>query len=158
MRLLLLLLIGAVTAVEAAGGGAEHAVMAGVMAGDAADDRALDAALGIGRCAGGKSECGDGESSEQRLHDVSSGSGICIVNRERPSGFHRGGQSSRRCVGAFFNKRDTNRVVQFDIAVLHTLREGRITHIREIIDSFDLVQQLLDRDLVALLAGKPPES
>jgi ketosteroid isomerase-like protein len=51
------------------------------------------------------------------------------------------------------NKRDTDRVVQFDIAVLYTLREGRITHIREIIDSFDLVQQVLDRDLVALLAS-----
>jgi ketosteroid isomerase-like protein len=60
-------------------------------------------------------------------------------------------------IRAFFNKRDTDRVVQFDIAVFYTLREGHITHIREIIDSFDLVQQVLDRDLVALLASGPPE-
>src|SRR6185312_15118270 len=46
LRLLLaILLVGAVAAVEAAGGGAEHAVMAGVMAGDAADHGALEAAL-----------------------------------------------------------------------------------------------------------------
>ncbi len=61
-------------------------------------------------------------------------------------------------IRAFFTKRDTNRVVQFDVAVFYGLRDGRITHIREIIDSFDLVQQVLDRDLVALLAGKPTEA
>src|SRR3954465_8526521 len=37
-----------VAAVEAAGGGAEDAVMASIVAGDAADDGALDAALGVG--------------------------------------------------------------------------------------------------------------
>jgi hypothetical protein len=57
---------------------------------------------------------------------------------------------------AFFTKRDNNRVVQFDIAVFYTLRDNRISHIREIIDSFDLVQQVFDRDLVALLAARPP--
>jgi hypothetical protein len=57
---------------------------------------------------------------------------------------------------AFFTKRDNNRVVQFDIAVFYTLRDNRISHIREIIDSFDLVQQVVDRDLVALLAARPP--
>ena len=57
---------------------------------------------------------------------------------------------------AFFTKRDNNRVVQFDIAVFYTLRDNRISHIRAIIDSFDLVQQVVDRDLVALLAARPP--
>jgi ketosteroid isomerase-like protein len=60
-------------------------------------------------------------------------------------------------IRAFFTKRDSNRVVQFDVAVFYALHDGRITHIREIIDSFDLVQQVLERDLVALLAAKPAE-
>lgn len=42
------------------------------------------------------------------------------------------------------------------MAVFYTLRDGRITHMREILDSFDLVQQVLECDLVALLASKPP--
>jgi len=44
---LTVLLVGVVAAVEAAGGGAEHAMVTGVMAGDATDDGALDAALGV---------------------------------------------------------------------------------------------------------------
>jgi hypothetical protein len=55
----------------------------------------------------------------------------------------------------FFEKRSNNRVVQFDIAAFYTLRDGRITHIREIMDTFDLVQQVLERDLSALLTGRP---
>src|ERR1700742_212907 len=39
-------------------------------------------------------------------------------------------------VRAFFTKRDSGRVVQFDISVFYTLREGRIVHIREIMDTF----------------------
>ncbi len=55
-------------------------------------------------------------------------------------------------IRAFFKKRSNGRTVQFDIAVFLTLREGRITRIREIMDTFDLVQQVLERDL---LTGKP---
>jgi hypothetical protein len=55
---------------------------------------------------------------------------------------------------AFFTKRSNARVVQFDMAVFYTLREGRIAQIREIIDSFDLVQQVLETDLSALLAER----
>jgi ketosteroid isomerase-like protein len=51
----------------------------------------------------------------------------------------------------FFRKSTNSRIVQFDMAVFYTLREGRITHIREIMDTFDLVQQVLERDLGALL-------
>jgi hypothetical protein len=47
--LLPLLLVGAMAAVEASGGGTEHAVMSRVMAGDAADRGAFQAALGDGR-------------------------------------------------------------------------------------------------------------
>src|ERR1700761_2149306 len=45
LRLLAILLVGAVAAVKATGGGAEQAVMAGKVAGSAADHGALDAAL-----------------------------------------------------------------------------------------------------------------
>jgi hypothetical protein len=54
----------------------------------------------------------------------------------------------------FFTKRSNARVVQFDMAVFYTLREGRIAQIREIIDSFDLVQQVLEIDLSAVLAER----
>jgi hypothetical protein len=46
--------------------------------------------------------------------------------------------------------------VQFDLAAFYTLRDGRISHIREIIDTFDLIQQLLERDLGAELVGNEP--
>ena len=58
---------------------------------------------------------------------------------------------------AFFRKRSNDRVIQFDIAVFFTLRDGRIAQIREVMDSFDLVQQILERDLAAMLAESRPE-
>jgi ketosteroid isomerase-like protein len=45
--------------------------------------------------------------------------------------------------------------MQFDIAVFYTFAGGRIVRIREIMDTFDLIQQLLERDLVALLTDDP---
>ena len=59
-------------------------------------------------------------------------------------------------IRAFYRKRGNDRVIQFDIAVFYTLRDGRITRIREVIDSFDLVQQVLERDLAAVLAECRP--
>jgi ketosteroid isomerase-like protein len=56
----------------------------------------------------------------------------------------------------FFRKSINQRMVQFDIAAFYTLRDGLISHIREIIDTFDLVQQLLERDVAAILTGKKP--
>ena len=55
---------------------------------------------------------------------------------------------------AFFDKRLNNRVVQFDIADFFTLRDGHVVKIREIIDTFDLVQQVVEQDVGALIAGK----
>jgi uncharacterized protein len=57
----------------------------------------------------------------------------------------------------FFKKNLNNRIVQFDLAAFYTLHDGRISHIREIIDTFDLVQQVLDRDLAAALAVTRPD-
>ncbi len=56
----------------------------------------------------------------------------------------------------FFRKSSNNRVVQFDMAAFYTLRDGQIARIREIIDTFDLVQQVLERDLAALLTETVP--
>ncbi len=68
-----------------------------------------------------------------------------------------GGDKVAVLVRAFYRKRSNKRMVQFDIAVFYTLREGRIAQIREVIDTFNLVEQLLERDLSAVLTGKPPE-
>ena len=59
-------------------------------------------------------------------------------------------------VRAFFRKRDNDRTIQFDIAVFYTFRGGRIAEIREIIDTFDLVQQVLERDVAEDLAKTEP--
>jgi ketosteroid isomerase-like protein len=56
----------------------------------------------------------------------------------------------------FFRKCSNDRIVQFDIAAFYTLRDGRITEIREIMDTFDLVQQVLERDVTAVLTDKAP--
>ena len=53
----------------------------------------------------------------------------------------------------FFRKRSNQRMVQFDIAAFYTFREGRIAKIREIIDTLDMVQQVLERDVSAVLTG-----
>ena len=54
-------------------------------------------------------------------------------------------------IRVFFEKRTNGRIVQFDIAAFYTLRDGRISEIREILDTFDLVQQVLERDVAAVL-------
>ncbi|MDU1691540.1 MAG: nuclear transport factor 2 family protein, partial [Bradyrhizobium sp.] len=51
----------------------------------------------------------------------------------------------------FLRKRDNDRIVQYDLAAFYTLRDGRISRIREIMDTFDLVQQVLECDLGRLL-------
>ncbi len=58
-------------------------------------------------------------------------------------------------IRVFFRKRSNRRMVQFDIASFFTLRGGLIAEIREIIDTFDLVEQVLERDVIAVLIGKP---
>jgi predicted ester cyclase len=58
----------------------------------------------------------------------------------------------------FFRKSSNARMVQFDMAAFYTLRDGQIAGIREIIDTFDLVQQVLERDLAAMLTESMPEN
>ena len=59
-------------------------------------------------------------------------------------------------VRAFFRKSGNDRIVQFDIAIFFTSRDGRVAQIREVVDSFDLVQQVLERDVAADLADTEP--
>lgn len=60
-------------------------------------------------------------------------------------------------IRAFYRKRSNGRVMQFDLAAFYTLRAGRITHIREVLDTYDLVQQVLERDIGAeLMIGTTP--
>ena len=59
-------------------------------------------------------------------------------------------------IRVFFRKSINQRMVQFDIAGFYTLRDGKISQIREVIDTFDLVQQLVERDVAAILTGRRP--
>jgi uncharacterized protein len=60
-------------------------------------------------------------------------------------------------IRVFFRKRSNQRMVQFDIAAFYGFRDGRIAQIREIIDTFDMVEQVLERDVSAVLKGGRPE-
>ena len=54
----------------------------------------------------------------------------------------------------FFRKSRRDRVVQTDIADFYRLRGGRISQIRQFMDSFNVVEQVLERDVTSLLKGK----
>ncbi|MGY3455920.1 hypothetical protein ACVWW5_001370 [Bradyrhizobium sp. LM3.4] len=82
LPLLLLLLFRVVAAVEAAGGSAEDAVMAGIMAGDATDDGALDAAFGIGGRGRSQHEKCGGDGCE-RFHGSMSPDAVSAFQRAR---------------------------------------------------------------------------
>ena len=57
-------------------------------------------------------------------------------------------------IRVYFRKVTDGRVVQFDIAAFYVLRDNRITRIREIMDTFDLVQQVLECDITTILTGR----
>jgi ketosteroid isomerase-like protein len=59
-------------------------------------------------------------------------------------------------IRVFFRKRSNDRVVQFDIADFYTLRDARIARIRQFLDTFDLVEQLLERGIAPDLTGDTP--
>jgi ketosteroid isomerase-like protein len=60
-------------------------------------------------------------------------------------------------IRVFFRKSSNDRIVQFDMAAFYTLRDGRIAKIREIMDTFDLVEQVLECDAAAILMAGQPE-
>jgi len=71
---------------------------------------------------------------------------MLIAERDRVAAYIR----------VFFRKSINQRMVQFDIAGFYTLRDGKVCQIREIIDTYDLVQQLVERDVTAILTGRRP--
>jgi ketosteroid isomerase-like protein len=60
-------------------------------------------------------------------------------------------------IRVFFRKSSNDRIVQFDMAAFYTLRDSRIAKIREIMDTFDLVEQVLECDVAAILTPGKPE-
>jgi uncharacterized protein len=59
---------------------------------------------------------------------------------------------------AFFAKRLNERIVQFDVAGFFTLHDGQIVKIREIIDTFDLIQQVVEQDFISQIAARAKEN
>jgi ketosteroid isomerase-like protein len=57
-------------------------------------------------------------------------------------------------VHAYFKKRRNGRIVQVDMAVFYTFRGGLVAQIREITDSYDLVQQVLELEIGPLITGE----
>ena len=55
----------------------------------------------------------------------------------------------------FIRKRANDRMLQFDLAIFFTLKDGRLTRVREIVDTYDLVQQVIERDLGPLAEPLP---
>ena len=60
-------------------------------------------------------------------------------------------------IHTYFRKRSNDRIVQFDMAVFYSFRGGLVAEIREIIDSYDLVQQVLEREIGPLIVGQRME-
>jgi uncharacterized protein len=61
------------------------------------------------------------------------------------------GDQAACIIRIFFRKTERDRVVQTDIADFYTFRDGRIAQIRQFMDSFNVVEQVLERDVAALL-------
>jgi ketosteroid isomerase-like protein len=53
----------------------------------------------------------------------------------------------------FFRKRGNDRVLSTDIADFYRFRDGLIVEIRQFIDSFDAVEQVLERDIAGAIAA-----
>jgi uncharacterized protein len=51
----------------------------------------------------------------------------------------------------FFRKSSTDRVVQTSIADFYTFRSGRIASIQQFFDTFDALEQTLERDITSML-------
>lgn len=67
------------------------------------------------------------------------------------------GDQAACIIRIFFRKSDRDRVVQTDIADFYTLRDGRLAQIRQFMDSFNVVEQVLERDVSSLL-GPPKQT
>lgn len=65
------------------------------------------------------------------------------------------GDSAAVIIRVYFRKSEKDRVVQMDIADFYRFRNGRIVQVRQFMDSFDVAQQVLERDLGTFLKDNP---
>jgi ketosteroid isomerase-like protein len=67
-------------------------------------------------------------------------------------------EGDRVAVKLVLRLRDTgnDRIIRFEIGNFFTLRNGRIVTYRQFLDSFDVVQQVLGRDLVSAILKSAP--
>ncbi len=61
------------------------------------------------------------------------------------------GDNIAAMIRVYFRKSDSDRIVQIDLADFYRLRNGRIAQIRQFMDSFDVAQQVLERDIASML-------
>lgn len=65
------------------------------------------------------------------------------------------GDNAAVIIRVYFRKSDKDRIVQMDIADFYRFKSGRIDRIRQFMDSFDVAQQVLERDLGTFLKDNP---
>ena len=64
------------------------------------------------------------------------------------------GNQAACIIRIFFRKSARDRTLQADVADFYTLRDGRISVVRQFMDSFNVVEQVLEVDVAALLKPK----
>jgi uncharacterized protein len=61
------------------------------------------------------------------------------------------GESAAATLTLRLRQKASNRIISFDIGNFFTLRAGKITVYRQFIDSFDVVQQVLGREIISAI-------
>jgi ketosteroid isomerase-like protein len=64
------------------------------------------------------------------------------------------GDQAACIIRIFFRKSARDRTLQTEVADFYTLRNGRIASVRQFMDSFNVVEQVLEVDVAALLKPK----
>lgn len=61
------------------------------------------------------------------------------------------GDNAAVIIRVYLRKSENDRVVQMDLADFYRFKNGRIAQLRQFMDSFDVAQQVLERDIVTFL-------
>ena len=64
------------------------------------------------------------------------------------------GERAACIIRIFFRKSARDRTLQAEVADFYNLRDGRIAKVRQFMDSFNVVEQVLEVDVAALLKAK----
>ena len=67
------------------------------------------------------------------------------------------GDQAACIIRIFLRKSTRDRTLQTEVADFYTLREGHIAKVRQFMDSFNVVEQVLEIDVAALLRPKQPD-